>query len=73
MKKQVILLTLLAIFLMFSGLYATKISFEEFSQETGLTIEDFDHDSPSINYIDVTVFDDYYLVCIDGKSYIVYK
>jgi len=77
MKKQTILLMLLAILLMVNTttLLARQISFEEFSSETGLTIEDFENDGDliGIKSIDVNDFGDYYVVTIDGKSYVVYK
>ena len=77
MKKQTILLMLLAIFLMVSTttLLAKQISFEEFSAKTGLTIEDFEDDDDLIVIKSIVVSDlgDHYLVTIDGKSYVVNK
>ena len=77
MKKRTILLTLLAIFLIvnMTTLFANEISFEEFSSETGLTIEDFEDNDDLIIIQAITVkeFADRYVVTIDGKSYIVAK
>ena len=77
MKKQTILLILLAIFLMVNTttLLARQISFEEFSSRTGLTIEDFEDDGDliEIKSINVNDFGDFYVVTIDGTTYVVYK